>query len=387
MKKLGIYIHFPFCSQKCAYCNFYSLDNKPELISRWIQAVIQEIEIFSDYLQQHQVETIYIGGGSPNLIPPEGLNEIISVLHKYINFNGVREFTIELNPSNWGEDLIVTLEKTEINRVSIGGQAFQEHLLDVLGRQHSPNDINEILNKLCKTKINHLSLDLIFGIPGQTFTDWKDSLAQSLEHEVDHLSLYNLHYADGTPLNVSIQKGEYSPLSEEKEWEMYKFAHDYLDQNGFNHYEISNWAKPGCKSRHNSSYWTGQSYIGFGPGAHSYDGTHRKWNQEDLVGYIENLEDGKQPPSELEKITPPKARLEKLFLSLRTSEGLEYTEIEKYFSITKNKIQSLIKAKLSEFIEEEMIVLATNSVKLTLSGWFASNEIITELANLLEQNK
>lgn len=354
------------------------------MISDFIEALTMEIELYSRILTGSRVRTIYIGGGSPNLLPTGGFQKIISILNQYFHLDQLLEFTVELNPANINQDFIKILKDNYVNRISIGCQSYSSKELSILGRLHSVDQIQSTIETIKKHHFPMINLDFIFGIPSQSLASWKTNLEKAVDTGVTHLSLYNLTYEPQTPLTKDMEQGKYTKTDEELEWQMYEYAHAYLINNNFDHYEISNWAKPGNWSIHNQAYWEGRDYIGFGPAAHSYYSKTRRWNKSNLNQYINRLKQRKLPPIEKETIDLKKHRLEKLFLSLRTKKGIELKTISDLYNIQQDSVKSLFENKLNHFIDK-FIIFDNNFLKLTLKGWFLSNSVISKISNLLDQ--
>jgi len=227
-KNFSIYIHFPFCEKKCNYCNFYSLANRTELIPRWAEAVVRELELYRAEFRNKKLKSIYIGGGSPNLIPKDSFQKIIGAVKNFTDLSHLEEFTVEINPHNFSDQLLQTMRDNGVDRISLGGQSFFQSELEVLGRLHTPQQIQLAIDRIRSFNFPRISLDFIFGIPGQDLNTWETTLEQAVKTGVEHLSLYNLSYEPGTPLTQYLKKGKVEKLDEDLEWQMYKLAHNYL---------------------------------------------------------------------------------------------------------------------------------------------------------------
>lgn len=382
---LSIYIHFPFCAQKCNYCNFYSIDDKLNLIPDWTAALLKEIDIYSNLIKNSVVRTIYFGGGSPNLLPQDDFQKIIDEIQKHLSISALEEFTFELNPSDVAPEFLNQLKQGGVDRISMGAQSFSSKELAILGRSHTPEQIYHTLDLIKQANFTKINLDLIFGIPEQSLDNWLNYLENILALEVNHLSLYNLTYEPGTTLTRMVEDKKYDKLDENLEWQMYAFAHNFLENNGFNHYEISNWAKPEYKSIHNQVYWKGGAYLGLGPGAHSYYNKIRRWNKKDLVGYINKLQKDQKPPLQQEDIDQKKNQIERLFLTLRTKSGMKYNELAKLYNFPQKSAKAILTKELSQYIDDELIILYKNHFKLTLKGWFVSNSLVIKISDILDK--
>ncbi len=379
-KNFSIYIHFPFCEKKCNYCNFYSLANRTELIPRWAEAVVRELELYRAEFRNKKLKSIYIGGGSPNLIPKDSFQKIIGAVKNFTDLSHLEEFTVEINPHNFSDQLLQTMRDNGVDRISLGGQSFFQSELEVLGRLHTPQQIQLAIDRIRSFNFPRISLDFIFGIPGQDLNTWETTLEQAVKTGVEHLSLYNLSYEPGTPLTQYLKKGKVEKLDEDLEWQMYKLAHNYLKNKGFEHYEISSWAKPEARSIHNQVYWKGTDYIGLGPAAHSYYRRTRRWNTANLQSYLDNLLQNQKPTFEEENIDKFKHRLERLFLSLRRKEGIKLSEISNLYLIPEKSIKTIVDKEM-KYRENNLVVFTKNNLKLSLRGWFLSNSIIAGLSS------
>jgi len=381
---LSIYIHFPFCVRKCLYCDFASEDWGLDRIDQWTDALISEINLNKKkFANSKKLYTLYIGGGSPNLIGIENFYLIVNTLKNYFDFDALREFTIEVNPGGTSIELLNAFKNAGVNRISIGCQSFADNELKTLGRIHTADDIVKLLERVKSVGISQKSLDLIFGIPGQTIESWKSSLESAISHNVEHLSLYNLIYEKGTPLSDLRSKGIISPVEEEQEWLMYDLAHKMLEKAGFIHYEISNWAKPDCMAVHNSIYWSGGKYLGFGPSAHSFDGESRWWNCRDVNAYISFLKNGKLPTEDSEKLSDENIKTEYLLLGLRTLTGIETSRFESVTGMEFIDAYKMLMDHIGGKSEGEYGYIDGNYFRLTHKGWFLCDYIVSKLLSII----
>lgn len=380
----SLYIHFPFCIRKCHYCDFYSVILDPSAVDSWVAALLTEIDLDKARFGDSQIETIYIGGGSPNLIGSKNIRSIFESLNTSFRLQNVREFTVEINPGGVKPDFLNQLKDIGVNRISVGVQSFKNSELKTLGRIHKVEEVLAIFSILNRIGFDHLSLDMIFGIPGQGLVSWERSLKQAVEMGVDHLSLYNLIYEKGTPFYELKEQKKITPTDSELEWRMYEFAHQWLENRGFQHYEISNWAKPGCESIHNSSYWKGSYYLGFGPAAHSYDGISRWWNIRSVDAYKKRLSEGKSPVEDREELNKYDREIEFLFLSLRTQSGLSIGKFENLFLID---FKRLIQKLAQRIDSDEYWIFDGDSFKLTPAGWFVCDAITNQILEIKGERK
>ncbi len=282
----GIYIHVPFCKSKCAYCNFFSLASEKKVID-FVDALKREIIARKDYLHDEKVETIYFGGGTPSLLPIKCVEEILVILHKNFNISSSPEITLEINPDTVEKNQLFQLKKLGVNRMSVGIQSFHDDDLKYLGRRHDSKHALQIIDDLKSVGFEKLTLDLIYGIPTLTEEKWNKNLDIFFDTEISHLSAYALTVEPKTILGQKIEKEILQNVDEETIIRHYETLIERTKENAFEHYEISNFAKEGCRSQHNSIYWNDIKYLGLGPSAHSYDGNSRQWNVANLTQYID----------------------------------------------------------------------------------------------------
>lgn len=320
----GIYLHIPFCRQSCHYCNFHfttSLRRKNELTA----ALLKEIVLQKEYLGWEVVDTIYFGGGTPSLLDPEELNSLLEKIKEHFPLADSLETTLECNPDDVEPSLLSTWQQLGINRLSLGIQSFFDEDLRWMNRAHDAAQAIKALGEVMQVFPNSTA-DLIYGTPFLTDEKWKHNVDRMLHMGVPHLSCYALTVEPQTLLNKKIVKGESLPVEPEKQARQFLLLMDWLEEAGFEHYEISNFAKPGFRSRHNSSYWEGKKYLGLGPSAHSFDGVSRQWNIANNQLYIAGIERGVSV-WEKEVLTPVQQLNEYIMTSLRTSEGLDLNRL------------------------------------------------------------
>ena len=367
----GLYVHIPFCSSRCVYCGFYSTTGL-ELRDRYVDAVCKEIEVRGERLENSDViETIYLGGGTPSQLTIEQLKRIFETAYIYNKVESDAEVTIEVNPDDVNTDFAKALRELPVNRISMGAQTFSNERLRFLRRRHDASQVKEAVETLRQAGFSNISIDLMYGFPEQTLDEWKADIDKALELEVEHISTYCLMYEEGTPLYRLLEQGKVKEIDEELEREMYYTLIDRLESAGFDHYEISNFARPGYRSRHNSSYWKGIPYIGVGAAAHSFDIKTRSWNVADIQKYIESMELG-QRPFEEEIIDATTRYNDTITVALRTKEGLDLATLphdQRDFCLENS--QRHITAKL--------LKLENNHLALTREGLFVSDMIMSDL--------
>ena len=322
----GIYIHIPFCKSKCAYCNFFSLASENK-ISDYVEALKKEIVARKHYLGEETVKTIYFGGGTPSLLSVKNIEEIINILNKNYEIVSNPEVTLEINPDTIDRDKMSALKQLGINRMSVGIQSFDDDDLKYLGRRHDSRHAMKVLEDLKHTDFDKITLDLIYGMPTLTEDKWNKNLDIFFSTGFTHLSAYALTVEPKTILGQRIDKGDLQSVSEEDTIRHYEILVERTKENGFEHYEISNFAKEGCRSQHNSIYWRDEKYLGLGPSAHSYDGNSRQWNISNLTKYIQ-LIGNSEDYFEKETLSIDDKFNEYVMTSLRTSWGCNVGKME-----------------------------------------------------------
>jgi oxygen-independent coproporphyrinogen-3 oxidase len=317
---LGLYVHLPFCPQVCPYCGFAVTPARPRLHERYIGALCAELE--SRAALGRPLDTVYFGGGTPTLLAPELLGRILETARRCPGIRAGAELTVEANPEGADAARFAALRDLGFNRLSLGVQSFAAASLVLLGRGHDPARAEAACAAARGAGFENLSLDLIFAVPGAPPGDWEHSLERALAQEPEHLSAYALTIEEGTPFAKRQRRGDLAPLPEEEEALAFERGAARLEAAGFEHYEVSNFARPGFRSRHNWGYWQGGEYLGVGLAAHSFLGGRRSWNQRRLRDYLGAVEAGRSPEAGAEVLGPAAARGEALWLGLRTSEGI-----------------------------------------------------------------
>jgi oxygen-independent coproporphyrinogen III oxidase len=323
----GLYIHVPFCRSKCAYCDFYSITDSSQA-DGYLLALSREMEFHRDFAPCF--DTVYIGGGTPSCLAPRQLAGILSNARENFLIARDSEITVEINPGDADETRMWELHDAGFNRVSIGVQSFDDRLLGFLGRRHNSRDGRLAIEAARKAGFQNLGIDLIYGVPHQSFQLWQETMETALGFEPEHLSCYELTLEKGTPLHRRIEDGRISLPGEEEGLRFFSMTSDFLEGRGYTHYEVSNFARHrSLVSRHNSKYWDHTPYLGLGPAAHSFRATHRRWNHRSLELYLRDVENGHQPTGGQESLTPDELLLEALYFGFRTSQGIhgpDFTE-------------------------------------------------------------
>jgi oxygen-independent coproporphyrinogen III oxidase len=371
-----LYIHIPFCIKKCLYCDFFSVPYNAQRALNYTDALCKELSLKKDSFLS--LKAIYIGGGTPSILPDECLTKLFQSLRDNYHFSPDIEITVEANPGTISESKVQTLLNAGATRFSIGIQSFQDDELNFLGRIHNSGDAIRTIEILIKHGIENFSIDLMYGIPGQTTDSWKASLRNAVELSPTHISTYELTLEENTPLYAIIKSNPIAALDEDLVLEMYNHTIDYLAGHGYEHYEISNFALPGFKCFHNLNYWNGGEYIGVGAGAHSFLNGVRTKNIADVNKYIDGLNSGIIYETESLMITPAESLKEFIFLGLRKTEGINAKDIPPSTVVDREALNKLFDAS-GELICEGYLELNKGSLRLTRKGIVISNTIIVKL--------
>jgi len=370
----GIYIHIPFCKRKCHYCNFYSLANQKNK-EKFHEALLKEIALQKDYLQSETIETIYFGGGTPSLLSVEKIDEILQQIHKYFQVEPTAEIDLEANPDDLNSSILYEYKKLGINRLSIGTQSFDNEILKKLNRIHSAQQSIDAVSMAQAQGFNNISIDLIYGIPGLSNSLWQKSIDQALKMNVPHISAYHLTVEPNTALEVLIRKNKFPKPIEEEGIIHAQMLMEQLQNHGFEHYEISNFAKAERYSIHNTNYWRQKAYLGLGPSAHSYDLKSRQWNVASTEKYIRAVESGKLN-FEREEISKVNRYNEFIMLALRTQWGVNISELEHKFG-TKNT--EFFKSQIEKYISQDKVIYQSGVYKLSDKGKHFADGIAGDL--------
>ena len=375
----GIYIHIPFCKSRCIYCGFYSTTSL-ELRQRYVEAICREMEIRNE--RSEIIDTVYLGGGTPSQLTIEQLRQLFIYINKVYpltpNISPLTpEITIEVNPDDVTIEFAVALKQLPINRVSMGIQTFNDQRLQFLHRRHTAQQAITAVDTLRQAGFQNISIDLMYGFPGETLSDWEADIDAALALKVEHLSAYCLMIEEGTPLRQWITNNGQWIMDEELERTMYEMLIDKLTAAGYEHYEISNFARKGFRSRHNSSYWNGTPYIGLGAAAHSYDGRSRSWNVADINTYIKGIEQGKRIFEE-ELLDDDTRYNDTITVALRTKEGID-------LSLLSKKYQDYCMKNARRYLNDGLLELSavgdsqSPTLHLTRRGLFVSDMVMSDL--------
>jgi len=391
----GIYIHIPFCRSRCIYCAFYST-TRLEQRQRYVDALCQEarlraVQAVSGSSQSKALravsgssqsealravsgstaDTIYFGGGTPSQLTAAQLRQLFDTLYNIYKVKTDAEITIEANPDDITDEYAATLSQLPVNRVSMGAQTFDDRRLRFLHRRHTAEQVAQAVSRLRQAGIRNISIDLMYGFPDETIDDWQRDITCALDLGVEHLSAYCLAIEEGTALYEKVRNRKVKSEDEETERQMYYTLIDRLTAAGYEHYELSNFARPGCRSRHNSSYWTGVPYLGLGAAAHSYDGQHRSWNVSDINRYMAGIENG-TPDYDFEPIDGDTRYNDRVMLALRTADGLDLATLP-------DADREYLLSLASKYLDQGLLCLSQDRLRLTRQSLFVSDMVISDL--------
>lgn len=369
----GIYIHIPFCKSRCIYCGFYST-TLLDLRKKYINAVCREMELRKNYIRE-PFSTIYLGGGTPSLLDEAELTKLFLYINNVYDVDRNAEITMECNPDDITPKFTNMLSHLPINRVSMGAQTFADSRLRLLHRRHNSDEVKHAVKLLREAGIKNISIDLMFGFPDESLSQWKEDISAALALNVEHISAYSLMYEEDTPLWKMLDTGKVKEIDEELSLTMFKELVCQLTDAGYEHYEISNFARPGYRSRHNSSYWHQVPYIGLGAAAHSFDLNSRQWNVADLKLYIEEINNG-IIPMEREELDNDTTFNDIITTALRTSDGIDLNALET--RLGKRYRNTLISAACKH-IEQGLLEIRHDRLRLTAEGIFISDMVMSDL--------
>jgi len=376
----GLYVHIPFCTKKCIYCDFYSIENLNP-IAGFLNALHQEIQLSIPQGAGTSFSTVFLGGGTPSLLPPEDIAAILDHLHRAFSIDADAEVTMESNPGTLELTRLRGYRAAGVNRLSIGVQSFHEDELAFLGRIHNAEEAEQAVHNAREAGFTNVSIDLIYSLPGQSIAKWGQSLTRALALQTNHISAYSLIVEDNTPLARLVGSRQVVPQPAEREAEFFEHTSMVLASAGYEQYEVSNFAQPGFRSSHNMNYWRHGNYLGLGPSAHSFwkmDGEARRWwNIANVNNYISLLADGSLPTAGDETLTGESMMVERFFLGLR-SDGVRLDEFRREFG---DGLLSKHRSLLHELVRDEMMVMDENTIRLTPKGYLLCDEMSARLTN------
>ena len=375
LRELAIYIHIPFCDHKCIYCDFYSIITSDN-ISSFLQSLKKEIKYYAEnYSSNRIITSIFFGGGTPSLMQPEYLEEIISSIAENFTVSTEAEITMETNPGTVDKDKLRKFKTSGINRISIGVQSFNDDELKFLTRIHNSSTAIETLHIASEVGFENISLDLIFNLPKQTKHIWLSNLKQAIQLPIKHISTYSLILERGTILNKMVLDGKIKMKSDDHDADLYETTIDYLTQNGFYQYEVSNFTKPGYECKHNNAYWQCKDYLGLGTSAHSFVDGKRWWNYSSLKRYIDEISTNGNAVANHEELSPEEFHNEYVMLALRSS-GIKLNNYKNTFG------ESWLTKKysyLKKLENENFILFDDSNIKLTKKGYAVCDEILQNI--------
>jgi len=387
----GLYIHVPFCVRKCPYCDFYSITDL-SLITAYLSALKKEMQTVSH--GHNRFDTIYIGGGTPSVLSSSQIADLLDHAARHFPLAADVEITIEVNPGTTDQDRLKGYFQAGIHRINIGIQSFNSKFLSFLKRIHSRDQARQVVAYARNAGFENLGIDLIYGIPGQNDSIWRQDLETAVAFSPEHLSCYLLSYEHGTPMEKALSDNQFEPLAEETTARLFELTHVYLQDSGYVHYEISNFAKKNCpgntstpagyRSRHNMKYWTFAPYTGLGPSAHSFSAPIRSWNHADVRRYIACLDMGTIPIQGKEALTQTQQMMEAIYLGLRTAEGMDIPWFEKQFQID---FQKRFSDALADMVSRGWVTVAQGRCALTLKGMLLLDGIAARLIDEIENDR
>lgn len=369
----GIYLHIPFCKTRCIYCDFYTGTNELQ-IDAFVQALCSEALMRKNEVNE-PVKTVYFGGGTPSRLSKKHFEKIFDTIFSAFSIKPDAEVTLEANPDDLSADYICMLKELPFNRISIGTQSFNDNELKFLSRRHSAKQAIDAVQNCQANGFDNISIDLMYGLPNQTLDIWEKNLKQAVELNIQHISAYHLIYEEKTRLHSLLLQNKIQPVSDELSTEMFTTLIDSLALAGFEHYEISNFAKNGLYSQHNTSYWKNEKYLGLGPSAHSFDGENRSWNTASLDKYIEAIQSGNLL-QETEHLTSSQKYNEFILTGLRTMWGVNLQLLKNSFG---EKYYDFCIKNAQKYIDKGLLKTENQSLKLTREGIFISDGIMSEL--------
>jgi len=365
----GLYIHIPFCLSKCPYCDFYSVERIAR-IPAFLDALRREIALYRD--EREPFDTVYMGGGTPSVLSHADLEDLVDGIRKGFTVTPDAEITIEANPSDITPRLLKSLRRAGVNRLNIGVQSLEDRLLHFLGRRHDRNRALAAVGAARAAGFERVGIDLIFGIPGQTLRSWLDSLRETADLNPDHLSCYQLTLEAGTPLGERLRKGEFRTIDESLQADFFLETAASLEAAGYTHYEVSNFARDRCESKHNAKYWNHTPYLGLGPAAHSFRGTERRWNHRCLESYIRDLEAGRPPVAGGERLTGAQLRLESLLFGFRTRKGIDLDAFNRRHGVD---LHAEKQGLLDEWAREGLVEIHDGCLRPTRTGMAVADRL------------
>lgn len=376
MKDLGLYIHIPFCSSKCYYCDFVSFPNLNNKIDEYIDYLIKELKDYEELLKEYSIKTIFIGGGTPSYIGERYIAKILEHIYKSFKTDKIEEITIEANPGTITKDKLKLYKEYGINRLSIGVQSLNDKLLNSIGRIHTSMDFYRNFKLMRNMGFKNINVDLMFGLPNQTVDDCKKTLEKIANLDVEHISYYSLILEENTLMDKWYKEGKIKLPDEETERQMYHYGINFLKNNGYNHYEISNFAKEGLECKHNLFYWQLNPYIGAGIAAHSNIRNKRFWNYNNFKDYYHNLDENRLPIEGEEIIEKEMEMAEYLIMGLRLTKGINKKEFQNRFKV---KVEDIYYDVLIKYQNQDLLYIDDEWIRFSKKGLDLSNIVYVDL--------
>ena len=370
----GLYIHIPFCAKRCLYCDFFS-NTEMKYKEPYLAAVIRELELRKEYTDGEPVETIYFGGGTPSQLEAKDFDRIFNAIHRLFDVSHCQEITLEANPDDLSQEYLKMLSSLPFNRISMGIQTFDDTTLRLLKRRHNSQTAIEAVRRCREAGFQNISIDLIYGLPGETKGRWENDLRQAIRLDVEHISAYHLTYEEDTPIYNMLKQHQIEEVDEDSSLQFFTLLIEHLQNAGYEHYEISNFCRPGKYSRHNTSYWRGIPYLGCGPSAHSFNGATREWNVSSIDLYIKGIERN-QRDFETENLDQTTRYNEFIITTIRTIWG---TPIEKLKQEFGNELWEYCRKMAKPYLESRKLEEHNGTLRLTREGIFISDSIISDL--------
>lgn len=370
----GIYLHIPFCKTRCIYCDFYST-TRSEWTDRYVEALCTELTRRKDYLQGEPVHTIYMGGGTPSQLSEKHFRKLFHTLQQVYGLEQYHEITLEANPDDLTEEYTAMLKTLPFNRISMGIQTFHEDTLRLLHRRHTGAQAIRAVELCRKAGFQNISIDLIYGLPGENDFRWNQDLQQAIQLQVEHISAYHLTYEEGTPLYDMLHQHSVQEVDEESSLRFFTSLMDTLKDAGYEHYEISNFCKPGFHSRHNTAYWQGIAYLGCGPSAHSFNGSSRQWNKASLSAYMNGIEQN-TCIYETEQLDVYTRYNECVMTGLRTQKGISLKQLHHTFGM---QLKDYCLRNADSYLKNGQLEIHNEYLRLTRAGIFISDGIMSDL--------
>lgn len=387
MKKLGLYVHIPFCERKCNYCDFYSLTKTSELENRYVDALLIEIRSYKNKCKKYDIDSIFIGGGTPSYLKPENIELIMQEINNTFSLSDNCEITIEANPNSIDESKALKYKSYGINRISLGIQSLDDDILKIIGRLHNSNEALEAIRAIKRSGIENINADIMFGIPNQTRQSIINSLSRIINEGIKHISFYSLKLEEGTQMFLMEEKGIIKMLDDDSEREMYYAGREFMESKGYDQYEISNFSQAGYECKHNIKYWTGGDYIGLGPFAHSCFEGVRYGNMSDIRLYCESIEKAKNKDTNIaeqefskfrqinEVLNKESRMFEYIMLGLRLNKGINIDDFNNKFE---SDFFHLYKNQIDKLLNHGLIIRDENRIKLSKKGMDISNYVFEE---------